>query len=728
MAISRRNFLKCAAFTAGGAVLADNPFVKATAKAAMKKDVKYIPSYCEMCFWRCGLVAKVEGGKVVKLEGNPLHPQSRGRLCARGQAGIGLLYDKDRLQTPLIRTGERGDGKYRKASWDEAYSYIAEKLTGIKKKYGPESVALFAHGNGGAYMGNFLEAFGSPNHSHPSYAQCLGAREVAFTLTYGQGPASTAERVDMANSRVIALFGSHMGENMHNSHNQDFVDGLANGAKLIVVDPRYSTAAGKASMWLPIKPGTDLALILAWINIVIQEKWYDREYLEKYATGFDELKEAVKGYTPEWDAKETDLPKQDIIEAIRELGRYKPNVVVHPGRHYSWYGDDTQRGRGLAILNALLGTWGRKGGLWLPPKVNLTKMKETVKYPKPKRESLGFGDYPFASAGITTEVRRATIEGTPYPIKAWFVIGTNLMKTMPVPGKTLEAIKNLDLLVNIDLMPTDMVMMSDVILPSTSYLERHDSLAIVTQKNAGVAIRQPVANPWKNVKPAWLIAKELCNKMGLKKYVEYKTLDEQMRQQAKLWKIDYKKLETTGYIPIPDSYHPYITEKNQPVFATDSKKIELYSEALDEEDMDPVPKYTRHKVPPAGMFRLLYGRSPVHTFSRSMNNKWLYELKSENEVWLSANVARRLGIENGEKVSLVNEKGLKSNVGRVKVTERIREDCVYVIHGFGSTSKRMTLTYGRGIDDAQMMSHYATDPISGTNGMRVNFVKIVKES
>ena len=598
MAISRRNFLKCAAVTAGGAILADNPFVKATAKAALKKDVKYIPSYCEMCFWRCGLVAKVEDGKVVKLEGNSLHPQSRGRLCAKGQAGIGLLYDKDRLQTPLIRTGERGDGSYRKASWDEAYEYIAQKLNTIKEQYGPEAVNIFAHGDGGTHLGHFLEAFGSPNHSHPSYAQCLGAREVAFNLTFGQGPASSVERVDMTNSRVIALFGTHLGENMHNSQVQDFVEGLGNGAKLIVVDPRYSTAASKSAMWLPIKPGTDLALILSWIHILIKGGMYDKEYIEKYAIGFDELESSVAKYTPEWAAKKTDLDEEQIIESIKELGRYKPNVVVHPGRHYSWYGDDTQRGRGIAILNALLGSWGREGGLWLPPKVNLPKMAKGEEYPEPERESLAMGEYAMAGAGITTEVRKATISGEPYPIKGWIVCGTNLMKTLPGPELTKKAIDNLDLLVNIDIMPTDTVMMSDVILPTTSYLERHDHLAVVKQKGAGVGIRQPVANPWKDVRPEWLIGKELCQKMGLEKYIEFETLEEHMRAEAKLWNINYDKLSKTGYIPLNDSYHPYITEENQPVFNTPSKKIELFSESLEEEDFDPVPKFTQHKEPP----------------------------------------------------------------------------------------------------------------------------------
>ena len=726
MAVSRRSFLKCAAFTVGCTVLADTPFVKATAKLA-GKDVRHTPSFCEICFWKCGLVARVEDGKVVKLEGNGANPQSRGKLCARGQGGIGLLYDKDRLKTPLIRTGERGDGKYKKVSWDEAYTYIADKMNTIKEKYGPESMALFAHGTGGGYMANFIEAYGSPNECHPSYAQCKGAREVGFSLTFGQGPASSSERADMSESKVIALFGTHLGENMHNSHVQDFTEGLGSGAKLIVIDPRFSTAASKASMWLPIKPGTDLALILAWTNIIISEGWYDKEYIEKYANGFEELKESVKGYSAAWAAKKTDLPEEQILEAARELGRYKPNVVLHPGRHVSWYGDDTQRSRGIAILNALLGSWGREGGLYLAPKVKLGKLKKAHHHPKPERESITRGDYPFAYGGVTTEVRDVTISADPYPIKGWILIGTNLLKTLPSPPQTMEAIKKLDLLVSIDVMPTDTVMMSDVILPSATYLERHDELMVVKQKSAGVAIRQPVVKPMYESKPAWLIAKELCNKMGLEKYFEYNTLEEKLRKLAALWKVDYKELSKNGYVPLANTYNPYITKDNQPVFKTDSGKIELFSTALEDEDFDPVPKFTSHPEPPKGMYRLLYGRSPVHTFARTINNPRLWELKKTNEVWINADVAGQLGIGHGDKIALINQDGVKSEPGLAKVTERIRKDCLYLIHGFGSTSKGLSRAYKNGIDDQQMITKYTVDPISGTSGMRVNFVKIVKE-
>ena len=148
-----------------------------------------------------------------------------------------------------------------------------------------------------------------------------------------------------------------------------FAEGLSRGAKLIVVDPRFSTAAAKADWWLPIRPGTDIALLLAWMNVLIGEGLYDKEYLDKYATGFHELSEYVREFTPEWAEPLTEIPSVQIRETARALGAAKPAVVIHPGRHATWYGDNTQRSRAMAILTALNGSWGRKGGIFLPTKM-----------------------------------------------------------------------------------------------------------------------------------------------------------------------------------------------------------------------------------------------------------------------------------------------------------------------------------------------------------------------
>jgi thiosulfate reductase/polysulfide reductase chain A len=736
MAFSRRNFLKYAAMSAGGTVLADTPFISAEARAkAEGGNVKYVPTSCEMCFWKCGAVAKVVDGKVVKLEGNPYHPQSRGKLCARGQGGIGQLYDEDRLKHPMIIDGARGEGKYRKASWDEALTLVAKKMQAIADKYGPESLAMMSHGSPGDYFTNVLKAMGSRNIAFPSFAQCKGIRDVAWELTYGHKPGTSCERVDLENSRVIVLFGTHLGENMHNSQNQEFAEAVGRGAKIICVDPRYSTAASKSSFWLPIKPGTDTALLLAWINIVISEGLYDKEYVEKYTVGFEEVKEAVKEYTPEWAAQETELPMRQIVESVRELCRYAPNVVVHPGRHYSWYGNDTQRARAVAILNALLGTWGRKGGMWLPAKAKFAKFNDDAPaYPPASKPPLIKGDFPFAGGeGVTQVLRDATITGNPYPIKAWLVAGTNLMKSLPDQRLTRKAIDSLEFFVAIDLFPTETVMLADVILPECTYLERHDGLFKISTREAGVAIRQPAVEPMYETKPAWWIGSELCKKLGLNDYaVKGNGMDAwegRMRRQAKAWGLDYDQLaKHTGYVSIPDSEKPYITEDNQPVFGTFSEKIELYSDELEGEGFDPVPKYEPVEHPQKGMFRLIYGRSPVHTFSRTVNTQWLWELEKENEVWLNKKEADRLGVKNGQYVVLENQDGVRCNKIKAKVTERIRHDCVYMVHGFGHNAPRLKRANQSGADDQKLITKYIEDPITGGTGMRVNFVKIIKEA
>ncbi|HEX9078308.1 MAG TPA: molybdopterin-dependent oxidoreductase [Desulfuromonadaceae bacterium] len=726
---TRRSFLKLSGTASLGLTVAatlPDKFLLWAEEAGLVK-AEHVPTYCEMCFWKCGAVAKVINGRVVKLDGNPLHPGSKGKLCGRGNAGMGLLYDPDRLKTPMIRVGKRGEGTYRKASWDEALGLVADKMNTIKKQYGPQAMALFSHGCPTDHFLPLLSAYGSGNIAMPSFSQCRGPREVGFELTFGEGVGSP-ERVDMVNSKVLVLIGSHLGENMHNSQVQEFSEAVARGTRLIVVDPRFSIAAGKAHEWLPIRPGTDVALLLAWINVIITEGLYDKEYIAAYAAGFNELAEAVKENTPEWAEKETDIPAARIREVARLMGRNAPNVCVHPGRHATWYGDDVQRNRCTAILTALLGSWGRPGGIYLATKQGVPKL-DGKPYPDSGQPALNKGDFPFAGAeGVTQAIREATITGKPYPIKGWFVSGTNLMKALPKQQATLDAINKLDFLVVVDVMPFDTAMLADVILPECTYLERHDTLVVSKGRMLSVSLRQPVVKPMYESQPAWWIAKELANRLGCGEYFPWHDYEEKIKAQCALWGINYEELKKNGTVTFPDSAAPYITPLNPPQFTTPSGKIELYSTELKEHGFDPVPRYVSHPRPADGQFRLIYGRSAVHTFSRSTNNPNLDELFAENEVWVNAGKARALGIKNGDYVRLVNQDGAKSNRIKVKATERIREDCVYMVHGFATASKELHRAYGKGADDQGLITSYAVDPICGATGMRVNFVKIVKEA
>ncbi len=727
--ISRRDFLKGTAIGTGALLIPGKSFALGNKSVRWYGKTKQVPTFCEMCFWKCGVIAKVKNGRVIKLEGNPEHPQNYGHLCARGNSGIMLLYDPDRLKYPLIRVGKRGEGRFKKVSWSEALDYIAKKMEKIKEKYGPHSMAFFTHGAGGGLFRYLMKAYGSRNNAAPSFGQCKGARDVGYELTFGMSPAN--ERADFENANVILLIGGHIGENIHTGYVRSFARGLARGAKLIVVDPRFSTAAGKADYWLPIKPGTDTALLLAWINVLINEELYDSYYIETLTEGFDQLKDYIQPYTPEWAEKITDIPASTIYETARVMGNGKPAVAVNPGRHTAWYGDDVQRSRALAILTALLGAWGRKGGVFLPIRWRIPILRHPP-YPIPSvPKADGAGTiYPFANKveGLTVQMRDATLNEDPYPIKGWFVYAQNIMKSFPGVEKTIKAIEKLELMVVVEVLPTESVLYADVVLPEATYLERYDDLVSLPAKEKFVALRQPVVSPLYESRPGWWIAREIGIRLGLKEYFPYENFEDYLRTRCEKGGINFDALKRKGVIK--KSAYPYFPDDLSTDgwrIRTPSGKFELYSSELEDKGFEPLPKFTPHQEPPEGYFRLIYGRTPYHTFSRTQNNKWLMELQSLNPVWINEEVAQKLGIKTGDRVKLINQDGIESELSVAYVTQGIRKDCVFIAHGFGHRSPFLRLAYKKGISDNRLMTKYATDPISGTQGLRVNFVKIVKE-
>ncbi len=725
--LSRRRFLKIGAGTiVAGAGMRQAVHLAEPARAAAQSVVRRVPTFCNICFWQCGAIASVRDGKLWKIEGNPLDPLSRGRLCPRGTGGIGAQFDPDRLRSPLIRVSHRGEDKWKAVTWDEALNVVAEKMQKIKSDYGPESFALFTHSLGGRFIQHTMRAYGTNNITEPSFAQCRGPRDVGFTLTYGDD-ASSPERTDIENAQCIVLIGSHLGENMHNTQVQEFAHAIGRGASIIVVDPRFSVAASKAKYYLPIKPGTDIALLLAWMNVIVAEKLYDKEYVDKYGFGFDQFAQIIQPYTPEWAYPETGIEPETIRATAREMARYRPATLIHPGRHTSWYGDDAQRSRAIALLNALMGSWGRKGGLWVPASLDIPEYPYPP-YPKPARPAADNpgNKYPFADEGISTGIRDATISGQPYPIKGWMVYSTNLIYSLPSPPETIRAIQNLDFLAVIDTVPCEIAGWADVVLPESIYLERYDDLLTDPFKQPYIALRQPVVDAPADQKPNWWIAKTLAEKLGLGAYYPWKDIEEYLAWRVKAASCNFEQLKRDGVIL--GAKQPIYFEDGAPaVFDTPSKKIEFYSVQLQKAGFDPVPRYTRPDPGPPGSYRLLYGRAPMHTFSRTQTNPLLMDLESENSVWLNATEASRLGFKNGDYVRLRNQDGVLSNRIVVKATERIRPDCVYMVHGFGHTAKGLRGAVGKGASDTQLMTRYKTDPLMGGTGLHVNFVTIEPE-
>ncbi|MBU0674295.1 MAG: molybdopterin-dependent oxidoreductase [Proteobacteria bacterium] len=735
--LTRRKFLHSASVAAASVPLArlaraENGLVKkpVTAPGSYAGTETRYGGVCEMCFWRCQLVGKVRNGRLIKLEGNPKSIENGKSICARGNAGIQLLYDPDRLKYPLKNVGERGAPKWKRISWEEALDETASRLKEIQKKYGPHAVALFPHGASAFYPLQYFEFTGTPNISEASFYQCRGVRDMAYMSTFGFAP---GENVDMANAKAILLVGTHLGENVHVSHLKQYLKGLENGAKLIVLDPRFSAAASKAHIWVAIKPGTDTAFLQAVMKRLIDTGKYDKEFVAKSCLGFEELKESLAEATPEWAAKTCDVPKEQILQVADLLGANLPNVSIHPGRHTTWYGNDFQRLRAQACLTAILGAYGVPGGLIQPKGVKLGKA------------SWGHGVFaedcdlstfwPFHPPGTPTEaIRETTLTGKPYPIKAWIAWGQNPIQTLPNQPETIAALKKVDFVMVTDIMPMDITMYADILLPGKSYLERYDYVKTGMQWNPAdkpqqfVTARMPLVEPMFERRDSVWIVNELAKRMGYGDKIPVASIEEHVEIRLEPAGLSIAKLKEMEGIFIKEGTSPY-AEAGQRAFefSTDSEKVELYSEQIDDNEFSPVPTYIPTGEVPAGYARLVYGRSPVHSFSRTQNNTWLHHEMPENPVWLNDSVAAKQGLKDGDRVMLINQDGVKSrNSTILKVTPGIRADTVYLAHGYGAMNPELTVGKGQGIDDQGLITKFGIDPETGATGMRTNFVKVVK--
>lgn len=722
--LNRRTFLKNAGITAAAFHLSSHHDA-ATASTGNKNfpSVNYrqqsgVPTVCAMCPARCHMVGRVKQGKLVKLDGNPQSPYNGIRVCARGNGAIKLLYDPDRLKYPLKRIGKRGEGNWARISWAEAIDTISLQMEKNLKRYGVESLALFAKGPSSVYIRELFENFDIPNINNSSFEQCDLNRDLAYQLTFGR----QAGLPDFKRTKCAVLVGTHLGENVHVSELYDLTESLANGTKLIVVDPRVSTIAAKADHHLMIRPGTDAALFLGWINYIIEAGLYDVGFVAQHVHGFADLRKQAGQYPLRRVAEITDIPIEQIELTARLMAKHAPAVVIHPGKHSSWYGNDIQRLRAQAVLTGLLGSWGGKGGI-IPPR----QAVEEIEGARFFRQSVGKTDE-FNSYGKKSRysgIIKRTIKGEIKLLGCW---GQNPFHGYPNPYRTADAFKKADFVFVCDLLPSEPSLYADIILPETTFLERSDVLEVVADNNASsVAMRFPVVEPLFEAKDPYWIVKQLSTRLGKGEGFRFENVLERLESQLTKFDLTVEKLfEMGGVAPLPSSDH---TDRGNAVsFPTPSGKIEFSSSILAEKNYSSLPAYDPVAPCPPGFFRLLYGRSPVHSGSSTTNNIWLKHEAAENELWLNNESAAVLGIRTGEELFFENQDGARSlKPVKIKATPGIRKDCVFMVHGFGSGSKHLSQGYNQGVSDSSLMTRGAADPISGTRGMRVNFVRFIKK-
>jgi len=280
----------------------------------------------------------------------------------------------------------------------------------------------------------------------------------------------------------------------------------------------------------------------------------------------------------------------------------------------------------------------------------------------------------------------------------------------------------LDFVVVVDTMPAEVTGYADVVLPENTYLERWDDLEASPYRVPYVALRQPAVKSLYESRSGSEIAKGIAERMGLGAFFPWKDAEEMVATRAARSKLDFAKLKKDGVLIGPAA--PIYDDAPELKLHTKSGKIELFSQALADAGLPPLPPYEPPEEPPPGYFRLLFGRAPVHTFSRTTNNRILAEVFPENELWLNAEMARVLGLDNGQRVMLENQDSVRTGPIKLRVTERIRQDCVYMVHGFGREDARLRTAYKKGAADSRLITRVKRDPVMGGTGMNVNFVTV----
>ena len=718
--VSRRDFLKLGTAAMGALAVGQfiPPPVAQAARATGSLDSNgsgYISTLCEMCVWRCGVRAKVVENRVVKLEGNPEHPHSQGKLCARGQAGLMNTYDQDRVLNPLIRVGKRGEGKFRRASWSEALDLVAENMLKIKNTYGPEAMVFSStHNLSQPLFENLLYGFGSPNYG-TQRSLCFNAMIVANLITYGlEEPAR-----DYSQLNYLILTGRNLTEAISTSETMDLIDTIARGGKVIYIDPRFTKTASKATEWCPIKPGTDLAFHLALINVIIAEKRYDQQFVDQYTLGFDQLVDAVAIYTPEWAAPITGVGAAVIRRIAGEFCDAAPYALAHNGWRTSNFINSFPTERAITILNALVGNWGvtmhpaaGEGGspLGKPPQP-----------PYPRISALRLDGVPWKfpfvplKLGIFQQLRDAMLAEDPYPAHGWFISRQNPVLSLPDRQKTLQVFSKLDFIVSVDFILNDTDWFADVVLPEATYLERYDPLMPIGNR---IFIRQPVIEPLGEAKSALWIYKELGNRLGLSDFFQYTDEEDYLRQELAPLNVSLDEIRLHGYIDLPEG-----VAESEFKWTTPSGKIEIYSESLGKQGFDPLPVWQEPPQPKSGEFFLLSGKVGQHTQFGTQNNVLLHKYEDVPRLWMSPDAAALLGLVDWDTVEVT------SPVGSVKValqiTPAIRNDCVYLTPGYGHLSKGLRTAYGVGASSSVLHVTFV-DPISGGQALSQTFVSVKK--
>ena len=666
----------------------------------MTSEVKKIPVGCgHNCGGSCLLIAHVEDGVVKRITTDESLPdvsdELQLRACLKGRAYRQRLYHPERLKYPLKRVGERGDGKYERVGWDEALDAISKKMLEIREEHGATSILNISHSGTNqcsyyhaACLDRLLNMSGGQTTLH-SHVSNDGAVFAAFH-TYGT-VFTANEREDLLNSKMIIMWGFNPSDSIRGT-NSSYHMALAreNGARVVSVDPRCTdSTATFADQWIPIRPGTDTAMLVAMAYVIIEENLQDRDFIDKYTIGFDEFKEYVMGReddvpkTPQWAEEITGVPAATIAELARAYATSKPAALAAGyGPCRTTHGDQFSRAAAtLAAMTGNVGVSGGEAGISIFGYPIMTKLMAISGGYGPDNVSVHFNKW----ADAILEGRAG---GYPSDIKMVYSIAGNTVNQLGNVSKADRALKTLDFMVVHEHFLTATARYADYVLPATTHFERND---VFTTGAMGhyITCSNKAIEPYGECRNDIDILADIAARLGIEGYNDM-TEDEWLKQLTSSSEIDdWDEFKERGFLKYKhETPHVAFQEQIEDIeanpFSTTSGKIEIYSQAiadLGEPDVPPIPKYIEPETSegdadfPLG---LITGHSKKTSNSMFRNVPWVKEAEAQ-EVWINSVDAEARGIENGDKVKVTSSVG--ATILPARVTERIVPGTVNIDQG-----------------------------------------------
>jgi anaerobic selenocysteine-containing dehydrogenase len=634
-------------------------------KMQEEKGITIRRNACQVCYCDCGMLTYMKGGRVIKVEGDPDNPHNKGVLCAQGRSARQMLYNPDRLKYPMKRVFKEGNTEFERITWDEALEAITARLLEVKERHNPQSLA-FVKGPVRSMIDQifqrFAYAYGTPNYSG-NWSYCVGPKMIGYTYTYGKTPYGTPYMPwsDFRNSKFIMLFGTNPAVSFIHRYPRimsDILDAKERGAKLVVVDPRFTETASKADIYVPINPGTDAALLLAMIRTIINEKLHDADFVEKYTVGFEKLRGHVQVYTPEYVEEITGIPAERVLELARLFAMSKP-ACLDRREGVLHHTNSTHTLRAMAIILAITGNIDKSGSLLFNPGNQLGNItrKERLAGKKP----IWADRFPLVE-DATAIFADTILTGKPYPIKAMIVSMANPIQEYPNTTKVKEALGKLDFLIVHELFMTETAKMADIVLPASTFFEKTElcktqNLALTKYFQVSHKVMEPLYESL----PEWRFICLLAKRMRLDGF-DYGSENEIIDEIINPLGVKVRNLGESGVYSKP--FEVGLLRSNG--FNTPSSKIELYSEQMKKLGYDPLPSYvepleTKRSRPDAAErypFTLITGsKMAVYHHSQQRNYTWLREYVPVPVAEINEKTAAHLGIGEGERVVIEGIRG-----------------------------------------------------------------------